>query len=203
LARTYADLDLAVNSKERRSLSELMVKLGYVPDKIFNGLHGHQRLYFDDMEHRRHVDVFVDAVRMCHVIELKERIGLRADILTPSDLLLTKLQIVELNAKDLLDLLSLLHDQEVVAGSNDAFDSTYLGKLWGADWPIWRTSKMTLGKVRDSVAGILPAEGQERVLAKVTALEKVLEDCPKGFGWKVRARLGDRVKWYELPEEVK
>lgn len=202
LARTYADFDLVVAYRDRSKLDDLMGRLGYAPDREFNGIHGHQRMYFVDMQHQRHVDVFVDAIRMCHVINVSNRLTLCPDTLTPSDLLLTKLQIVELNLKDMLDILALLHSLPVVAGSNDAIDSDYLGKVWGADWPIWRTSQLTLQKVRSGMDEVLQSDALDPVRRNLDALDRVQEECPKSMKWKVRARVGDRVRWYELPEEI-
>jgi hypothetical protein len=139
---------------------------------------------------------------MCHVIDVSSRLALLPDTLTPSDLLLTKLQIVQLNHKDLLDILALLHDQEVVAGSDSAIDSTYLGKVWGGDWPLWRTSQLTLQKARVGAEEVLSPAAQGRVHANLDTLDRILEDCPKSVKWKVRARVGDRMRWYEVPEEI-
>jgi hypothetical protein len=201
-ARAFADMDLVCTYKDRNRLGDLMVQLGYAPHQEFNGIHGHQRLYFVDTEHKRHVDVFMDAIRMCHVIDVSRRLHLLPDTLTPSDLLLTKLQIVELNHKDLMDLLALLHDQQIVPGSHGAIDTDYLARLWGSDWPIWRTSTMTLEKVRRAAEQHLSSAAQSRIYATLDALASVLEGCSKTVRWKLRSRVGDRVKWYNLPEEI-
>jgi hypothetical protein len=203
LARTYADLDLAVSSKGgHKAISEFMVGLGYVADEMFNTLHASQRLYYADPINRRHVDVFVDAVRMCHTIEFKDRLLSLDDTLSVTDLLLTKLQVVQLNPKDLVDILAVLHDQQVVPGQPTHLDSQYLEAVWGEDWPIWRTSQLTLAKVRDMGPAVLGPEGMERVLQTVDALEGILASGKKTLRWKIRARVGDRMRWYELPEEV-
>src|SRR5437868_4384405 len=39
-------------------------------------------------------------------------------------------------------------------------------------------------------------------LTQAKQLLEVAETVPKGIKWKTRARVGDRVRWYELPEEV-
>ncbi len=203
LERTYADLDLAATSRgSRKAVTELMTRLGYEPDKVFNALHGNDRLYFADVPNERHVDVFVDALRMCHVVEFKDRFDQLEDTLTVSDLLLTKLQIVELNRKDLLDLLAMLHDQRLEAGAPDALDPAYLAGVWGADWPIWRTSGLTLDKVQAQGSAILDAEAFAKVSSMIASLQKILADGEKSLKWKLRARVGDRVRWYEIPEEV-
>jgi hypothetical protein len=203
LARSYADIDLAASSKGgHRAITNLMVGLGYVPDQMFNSLHGNERLYYETPNHDHHVDVFIDAVRMCHVINFKQRLGYLDDTLSVSDLLLTKLQIFELNRKDLLDILAVLHDQTLRPGAADALDPTYLEEVWGNDWPIWRTSLRTLATVGAEAPIILDAEGSGRVMKNVDALQEILRSGRKTLRWKLRAQVGERVRWYELPEEV-
>ena len=125
------------------------------PDTPFNSLHGNQRLYFHDPAYGRHIDVFVSVVRMCQEIDLRQRVTLLPDTVTPSDLLLTKLQIVELNNKGALDLLALLHDQPLTKSDHSAADTAYLAALWGENRPLWRTSQLTLRKVETTVQHII------------------------------------------------
>ena len=203
LARTYADIDLATTSKSgHKAITQLMESLGYVGDQMFNSLHGNERLYYQDPQRDRHVDVFVDAVRMCHVINFKQRLTLLDDTLTVSDLLLTKLQIVEINRKDMLDIMAVLHDQTVKSGAHDALDAGYLEEIWGYDWPIWRTSQGTLAKARQIAPTLLDADDTAQVMKNVDALEEILRTGKKTLRWRVRARVGERVRWYDLPEEV-
>jgi hypothetical protein len=124
------------------------------------------------------------------------------DTLPVSDLLLTKLQIVQLNMKDMLDIMAVLHDQTIQANAHDAIDGAYLEDVWGADWPIWRTSRGTLAKTKEIAPTVLDAAGMERVTKNLDALEEILRSGKKSLRWSMRARLGERIKWYDLPEEV-
>ncbi len=203
LARSYADLDLAVSSKSgRRAVDQFMTSLGYTVDNTFNSLHGSERLFYEDQVHGRHVDVFVDSLRMCHTIQFQDRLLCLDDTLTVADLLLTKLQIVQLNHKDVLDLLAILHDQKVLPGADDHLDSTYLEKVWSRDWPLWRTSQITLEKVCEMAPKVLDQGGVARVIGTVDALGQILRTGKKSLRWRARSRVGDRVRWYELPEEI-
>ncbi len=202
LAREYADLDLVCGRRAGRALGACLERAGYQADKNFNAVHGADRLYFVDPLSGRHIDVFVGAVKMCHTIDVSHRLELLPDTLTPSDLLLTKLQIVEINEKDLLDLLALLHDQQLEGGRDDALDLTYLGQLWGSDWPLWRTSQQTLTHVRHAAEEKLGDAARERALDTITAVQELLETCAKSRRWRLRARVGERVRWYELPDEI-
>jgi hypothetical protein len=202
LSRSYNDLDLAIaGNGAHRPLIDLLLRLGYEPDGMFNALNGSTRLQFKDTVNSRHVDVFVNAVRMCHVIDFKDRLELLDDTLTPTDLLLTKLQIVQLNDKDTLDLLALLHDQRLVSGDGVGIDTNYLEKVWGEDWPLWKTCGLTLFKIRRAAPSIVDENSSVKILKSVSALSNVLESGRKTLRWKVRAKVGERVRWYELPEE--
>ena len=109
LRRSYADIDLAIRSEDGGRARSLLQALGYEADRGFNSLHGSRRLLFYDTVNGRRVDVFVGVFKMCHELELGDRLELVPNTLTPADLLLTKLQIVELNPKDLVDVVTLLH----------------------------------------------------------------------------------------------
>jgi hypothetical protein len=202
LARTYADVDLVCARRAEPALTACLERVGYQADKEFNAVHGAHQLYFVDPTSARHIDVFVGVVKMCHTIDVSHRLGLLEDTLTPSDLLLTKLQIVEVNEKDLLDLLALVHDQQIEAGHADALDPVYLADLWGSDWPLWRTSRQTLTHVRHAAGVTLSGAARDRARNTITGLEEVLETCEKSRRWRLRARIGDRVRWYELPDEI-
>src|SRR5262249_46465252 len=108
LRRAYADIDLAGRSRDRRGIGALFSRVGYEPDAQFNALHGARRLFFWDAANGRQVDVFLDRFEMCHHIDLAERLDSPGPALPLADLLLMKLQIVEANAKDLADILTLL-----------------------------------------------------------------------------------------------
>jgi len=202
LARTYADVDMVVKAGGQDALTEVMVELGYVPNRNFNLLHGSERLYFLDLDHGRHVDVFVGSIRMCHTLDMSARLERLDDTLTVTDLLLTKLQVVELNRKDLVDLIALLLDHEISAEGNDDIDAGYLAQLLRSNWPLWRTCQLTLGKVLSQANDILPVEAAVRVGKRVATLQDLLDDIPKTRVWKLRAVIGDRVRWYNLPDEV-
>ncbi len=203
LSRTYADLDLAIAGRGvHRPLTDLMVGLGYQPEAMFNALNGSTRLQFADPASGRHADVFVDTVRMCHVIDFKDRLELFEDTLSAADLLLTKLQIVELNEKDLRDLLALLHDLQLERGGGTGIDTEYLEQVWSDDWPLWRTSQLTLEKIAAAAPSVVDEKAAARILESVAGLRSVLESGRKSLRWKLRSRIGDRVRWYELPEEV-
>src|SRR6266496_400025 len=76
LQRKYNDLDFATLSKWGTKTRALFAKLGYTGNKTFNALHGHQRLFFWDEQHGRQIDIFIDRMQMCHIIDFRSRLQL-------------------------------------------------------------------------------------------------------------------------------
>lgn len=202
LRRAYADIDLVARGKDRGALTELMLRLGYQADEVFNTLNGSSRLFFWDPVNARQVDVFLDRVDMCHRIELADRVGGDRLTLEPADLLLMKLQIFETNEKDLIDIITLLVDLEFTP-DDSGIALPYLAKLASGDWGLWRTTTIVAGRA-DAHARELPGFAHaQRVHEQVTRFLEALEEAPKSRGWKLRARVGESKRWYELPEEVR
>jgi hypothetical protein len=120
-----------------------------------------------------------------------------------AELLLTKLQIIELNEKDVCDTFALLHDHPVGEEDGESVNAAHIAKLCCSDWGLWRTFTANLEALDGHLKRYeLDDEGKERISERVKALRQRIEEEPKTFGWKMRAKIGDRKRWYELPEEV-
>ena len=189
--REIADLDAATRHSDARRLAETLRARGYEAEARFNALHGNRRMLFHGPHGR--LDIFVDTFEMCHRIDLRPRLELESPTLTVSDLLLTKLQIVELNAKDAHDVFLLFEQHELRAGPGDHVDTDYFAALVGDDWGLWRTMTGTLERV---------ARLEPEVEGKAKALKRALEEAPKSTRFRLRAKVGERKRWYELPEEM-
>jgi hypothetical protein len=201
LRRKYGDLDFVASSKQRGEVQKLFESLGYQGEQRFNLLNGHQRLLYLDPANGRQVDIFLDRMKMCHVIELSGRLGHAGPTLTPADLLVSKLQVFEVNMKDLVDTTALLLDHPIADHDDDAINATYLAKLTADDWGLYRTLQLNTHRVREAARGL--AVDSSSVNSRLDELWQRIESKPKSMKWKLRARVGDRVTWYELPEEVR
>jgi hypothetical protein len=200
LSREYADLDVVAPARKGRALRELMEELGYQQDQAFNALHGGTRLYFWDPVNERQVDVFLDKVEMCHAFDFSKRIDVDPQTLPLADLLLLKLQIVETNHKDYLDMLALLSDHEMT-DSDQGINVRYVSSLATDDWGLWRTTTHSAERL-DHIARELDGfENRTRVHEQIRLLLTELERAPKSRRWKIRAKVGERKRWYDLPEE--
>jgi putative nucleotidyltransferase-like protein len=202
LKRKYGDLDYAISKKDRKAVTELFRQLGYEPNERFNVMNGDRRLYFYDQHNGRQVDVFIDVFRMSHDIDLRGRLDHDHPAVSPSDLLLSKLQIYEVNRKDLVDVAALMLDHTVEAQNHeDAIESAYIARLAAADWGMYRTLQGNIERLR-ALLGELEID-RELVRARLDELWSAIDTEPKPLRWRVRAQVGDRVRWYELPEETR
>jgi len=204
LSRRYVDIDVIGHRKENAKISQLFKELGYSPRERFNAFQI-TRLVFNDLENGRRVDVFLDVFEMCHKFNFKDRIGLETMTLPMADLLLTKLQIVEINEKDVKDIMTMLLDHDLATEDiPDKINVSRIAQLCGEDWGIYKTFTTNLTKIPDfaSRAG-LGEDPRRRVLEQAQNLTKAIEDAPKSMGWRMRATIGERKRWYELPEADK
>jgi hypothetical protein len=200
-ARSYADLDFVTKKKAAGRVTELFRTEGYEPHVAFNALHGGDRLLFFDTEHDRQVDVFVGAFSMSHKIPLDERLDVDPVSIPLGELLLTKLQIAELNEKDVRDTLALLQGHEVGDEDGETVNAGRIAVLCASDWGLWRTITGNL----DACCALAPGydvPNRAEVEARLEELLNRIDAEPKTRAWKLRAKIGDRKRWYELPEEV-
>ena len=202
LKRKYGDLDYAMPKRDRKAALTFFPGLGYEANERFNLMNGDTRLYFYDAHHERQVDVFIDVFKMSHVIDLRGRLDHQGPCASPSDLLLSKLQIYEVNRKDLVDLTALLLDHPIVAkNSDEAIDSSYIAGLAAQEWGMYRTLQVNIEKLRHTVDEL--DVDRELVRSRLDELWAAVDAQPKPLKWRLRAQVGDRVRWYELPEEVR
>ncbi len=218
--RTEVDLDFATRARDRAAFFALLEGSGYTADKRHNALFGGTQGYFLDEARGRPVDVLVDKLEMCHRVEFADRLAISRPTLPLAELLLSKLQVVKINRKDVLDALVLLAEHPL--GPDDgAPDARHgLGSIsipritsyTSGDWGWWRTVMGNLDVLERYLdgGGFSPEDldlGSGRPVrfdpaAQVRVLRAAIEAAPKSMGWKVRSRVGDRVKWYIEPEEV-
>ena len=201
LRRRYGDLDYAMPSRDRKRVLAFFPALGYEANERFNLMQGDRRLYFYDAANGRQVDVFIDVMKMSHVIDLRGRLDHAGPCASPSDLLLSKLQIYEVNRKDLVDLTALLLDHPIAEKNDDAVDAGYVARLAAEDWGLYRTLQTNVEKLRSTLDDLEVDRGLVRT--RLDELWGVVEAQPKPLKWKMRAQVGDRMRWYELPEEVR
>jgi hypothetical protein len=188
-----------------------MTALGYDASTGFNTLNGAERMLFHDRGGRR-VDVFIDTLRMCHELPFGKRLTAWPLTLSAADLLLSKLQIVELTDRDAQDVLALLADHGLAEADREGIDVRRIHEVCGRHWGWWRT-------VDDNLAGLIarweeaavsgaevpsaPPQASSRALDRARDLRARLATAPKSAGWRLRSMVGPRLGWYDTPEEVR
>jgi hypothetical protein len=205
LQRSYPDLDFFGKGKQGREIRKLFTDLGYEPNQRFNALHGATRLIFEDAKNQRVVDIFLDVFRMCHTFHLGDRLALDDYTIPISDLLLTKLQVVEINEKDIRDLIAILKDHDVLEGidsrDKEVIDAGYISSLCADDWGLCKTISLTLKKLLTFLSKYeLEPETKQILETRTNKLLHSIEMVPKSFKWKLRDKIGERKRWYDLPE---
>lgn len=206
LERAYPDIDLVTDKAGAKELAELLPSLGYAPNKALNTLSGDRRQLYHDEQHDRQIDVFIGDFEMCHKLPLSARLDVEPISVPLAELFLSKAQIVQLNRKDVLDLLALLLDHPVGPGDDETINSNRIADLCARDWGLYTTVTNTLRVLSDLLGrGEVPLEeSQRRVIEqRMAALQAAMEAAPKTSAWKLRARLGTRVRWYQEVEEVR
>lgn len=203
LGRTYPDIDLVAHKKQSRKLRAVLEQEGFEPERVFNATHGARRLLYHGPGGWQ-VDIFLDTFEMSHTLDLGTRLEAEPDTLAAAELLLTKLQIAEVNAKDLSDTAMLLWDH--APGPADGPGLLNLSAVTArctADWGLYTTVTDNLAACAELLGSLgIPATDQSRIAGRAAAVADALAAAPKSMSWQLRAKVGRRKRWYELPEEV-
>lgn len=203
LQRTYNDIDLVTAKKEGRTALKMLENAGYEPNERFNAMNGGRRLVVYDTQNGRQLDVFVGDFEMCHKIPIAQRLHADPTTLPLAELLLTKLQVVHTNRKDVLDICAIMLDHDIGDEDDDMVNAKFIAGLLAGDWGLWRTSRGTIEKTRSLLEEIGLDSGERDVIdRRLTALWDRVEETPKSLRWRSRAKIGERTRWYEEPEEV-
>jgi hypothetical protein len=201
--RITGDIDLVGPGRQWSDLVSFFESLGYGVDERWAMLHGKDRLIFFHPSGFR-VDVFLDKLNMAHVLDLKERLSIHPVTVPLADLLLQKLQIVEFTSKDAIDILVLLREHPLSDGE-DAINVPYLSGLLANDWGFWHTATKNMVHVRDEwVSNQVLGDGDRDVVRdRLEELLNRVETEPKTLRWKLRAKIGTRVRWYQDVDEFR
>jgi len=204
MGRAYTDIDFAAYRKQTKEIHELMAALGYKENREVFIVSEGERAIFDKPEVGLHVDVFYEKLDFCHAIYWNGRLEVDSPSIPLAEMLLEKMQIVQINEKDIIDTIMLLLEHPLGGIDNETINIKRVAGLCGSDWGLWRTTTMNLEKVRVLVQGYeqLTAEQKAKIDTQVKTALARLDQEPKSLAWRLRARVGDRVKWYKDVDEV-
>jgi hypothetical protein len=204
LGRRFTDFDFGSYPRFVRDIRRVLTELGYQEDKQVTQLFGDRRMLFHDPTFGRHIDVFFNTLDFCHPVNFVGRLEAEEFTLPLAELLLEKMQIVQINEKDLIDSIMLLREHPIGDGDHETVNAVVIARTLGNDWGFWRTVTGNL-KVLDETLddyNELSQEDRAIVRGRIKELEARIESQPKTLIWRARARIGERVKWYKDVEEL-
>lgn len=204
LGRVYTDIDFAAYRKQSKALQTLMAGLGYKENREVFIVSEGDRAIFDKLDSDLHVDIFYDKLDFCHVISWNGRLEVDSPTIPLAEMLLEKMQIVKINEKDIIDTIMLLLEHPLGDSDKEVINIGRIAQLCSSDWGLWRTTTMNLEKVH-LLAQSYPQLSQQHKAEVSTKVEQALariEKEPKSMAWRLRSRVGDRVKWYKDVDEV-
>jgi hypothetical protein len=204
LQREITDIDFVGYGKQNGNVLKLLDALGYVSDKRMRMFQFMGRYLFENPTNKRHIDVFFDKLEFCHTIDFKGRLELDYPTISLSDILLEKMQIVQINEKDIKDAIVMLREHEIGIEGKETINSDYISDLLSKDWGFWYTVTTNLGKVRAFLPEYqrLSAEDRSDISCKIDKLSEAIDKHEKSFGWKMRAKTGTRQRWYREVDET-
>jgi hypothetical protein len=196
--RVFTDIDFAAYGKHRSKLVPFFEQHGYELEKRAAMISGGTRMIFFSSNIPM-IDVFFDRLDYNHPIDYRGRLELDPSCVALADLLLQKLQIVQINDKDLKDAVLLLLAAPVSDTDKDAINVKYIARLFSEDWGFYYTATMNLKKIKDALQEIMVLNDEQRaiIMDKVDYLIKFIEDTPKSGKWKRRSKTGTNKPWYK------
>ncbi|MCJ7514214.1 MAG: hypothetical protein MUO23_14775 [Anaerolineales bacterium] len=204
MGRAYTDIDFAGYSRETKQVRALMEQLGYSEQREVFVVSEGSRAIFENGASGMHVDVFYEKLDFCHPIPWDGRLEVDSPTIPLAEMVLEKMQIVKINEKDVIDTILLLLEHELGDDDQETINMSRIGQMCGDDWGLWRTVTMNLDKVKVLAQGYaaLEAGDKARLAGQIDKALARIEAAPKTMGWRLRARVGDRVKWYKEVDEV-
>lgn len=202
--RHFTDLDFAAYFSHNAAIRKAFSILGFEEDREVAVVFARQRLIYHVPGTPLHIDVFFDKLDFCHPIPWVGRLEVDSPTIPLAELLLEKMQIVQINPKDVIDTVMLLREHPLDKSDADTINASRIAAMCARDWGLWRTVTMNLRKTIDISAGYdwLARDDREVVVEKIEQLLKTIQAEPKTAAWNIRNKIGDRVKWYKEVQEV-
>lgn len=205
MERALTDIDFAAHRRQSRAIREFITAEGYrVDERVTMATEG-SRYFFEHPQTKLGVDIFMDELYFCHPIPLSDRLGLDSPTIPLADLVLEKMQIVEINLKDIKDTIVLFVEHEVgnSADGRETVDAAYIAGMLGQDWGFYYTVTENLKMLERSIPDFDAVSKSDLgvITRRVHQLLETIEQAPKTRKWKMRAKVGTRKRWYQEVNE--
>jgi hypothetical protein len=204
LGRKFTDFDFVSYPRFVRDIRRILTELGYEEDRQVTQLFGDRRMLFHDLAFGRHCDVFYNILDFCHPINFVGRLEAEELTVPLAELLLEKMQIVQINEKDLIDSVMLLREHPIGDTDKETINASVISRILANDWGFWRTVTGNLTLLDEKLEHYegLSREDRQVVHGRIKQVQNRIEAESKSLRWKARARIGERVKWYKDVEEL-
>ena len=219
--REYSDIDVVGLSSQYKELHQVFSGLGYAENRYVTQATDAGQLQFVKTETLAapreqagekppeaplvdHVDIFMDVMKMDHDVDVGERLDIDDYAVSPVDALTAKLQIGKINQKDVHDVIALLkdvplHDTDGAA----AIDVAHLAEVCSHDWGLFHDIATNLDVVLAMIDDYgLSRADLDRVCERLAAIKESIAEASKPIGWRLRARVGERVAWRREVEDT-
>jgi hypothetical protein len=213
--RDHGDIDLVGHRRDAKPIAGLFADLGFeeiIHVRLATG--GRQLQFAREGRHKEewaqygrheddHIDIFLDTFKMDHAIDLTDRLELDDYTITVSDVLLTKLQMANLNEKDERDIFTLLQNLELgTASEPGSIDVPYIAQVCAQDWGLFHDVELNLARLQERLGAYALEPGErDRVETRMVRLGGALEAQPKSRSWRLRAKIGEHRPWHNTVEE--
>lgn len=202
--RVFTDTDFVARSEHGPTLIKVYSELGYRDNEMITTLYGEKRLVFDHPETGFHSDIFFDNLDFCHVLPLRDRLAIDDLTIPLAELFLEKMQIVQINKKDIIDTIMLIREHPIGESDKETINGPIIGRVLASGWGFWRTVTMNMDKVKATLeqTDLLEDVDKNDVREKLQQIQKYIDDTPKPLAWKMRSKIGDKIKWYKDVDEL-
>lgn len=202
--RAITDMDFMAYNKQMNQIEKHILEHGYKMRTTSIAAVAAKRRIFYDKNNGISIDIFLDKLEMCHDIDFRGRLEVDYPTIPLAELLLEKLQIVQLNEKDVKDVIILLREHETGETDKETINAKYIARLLSNDWGFYYTATTNLRNIRSLLKEYptLIEADKEFIENKIDNLLAIIEKEPKSFGWKMRAKIGTKKAWYRKVEEI-
>ena len=177
------DIDLVSVIDSRRELQTFLKKMSWILDDSLL-MFAEKRETYRSGDLSETLDVYYDEIDGNHAIDVKGRLDITFPAITLTDLLLTKLQRVQMRIQDCWDTCALLElDPQGV-------ELKYFAAVLGSDWGLYTT-------VMDNL------EELEKVGGKTRLLQTIALSGKKSLRWRLRSLVGRRKRWWKVVSDTR
>jgi hypothetical protein len=202
--RVFTDTDFVARSEHGPQIIEAYSELGYKDDEMITTLYGTNRMVFDNPETGMHSDIFFDKLDFCHVLPLRDRLAVDDLTIPLAELFLEKMQIVQINEKDIVDTMMLIVEHPIGDTDEETINAPVIARVLASEWGFWRTVTGNMEKLLDLnvKTDLFDKDEKELIESRIAEIGDYVDKAPKPLAWKMRSKVGDKVKWYKEVDEL-